>query len=192
MTHKVLYSLALSLFTMICVCLPVMYASATSVIELTDDQFVSLSSEIVHGRIQSVESFAYSEQVILTRVTLEVQTWLKPADKTDDVFVFYTRGGTVGDKSQTIPGEVEPVVGDEVVVFLERIPRYQNYPMVLGLKQGAYYAEADAAGRQKRMAQNMRDLTVRPTLNYSISSFKTARTLDDLIVQIRSKLAERK
>ena len=192
MTHKILYSLAISLIAMICVCFPVTYASATSVIELTDDQFVSLSSEIVHGTIQSVESFEYSDSIVLTRVTLEVKTWLKPADKADSVFIFYTRGGTVGEKSQTIPGEVVPVVGDEVVVFLERIPRYQNLPMVLGLKQGAFYAEPAVAGSKKRMIQNIQDLTIQPVMNYSRPSFKTAQTLDDLIVQIRTKLAERK
>ena len=166
-------------------------ACATSVIELSDDQLVSMSSEIVHGEISAIEAVQISDSTILTRVTLEVKTWLKPSASTNSTFEFYTRGGTIGQITQSVPGEMQPQIGDEVVVFLERIPRYDNKPMLLGLKQGAFYAVENPSGPSKRIIQKTDGLEIQSKTNASFLSFRHTQTMDELIYRIHSKLEEK-
>ncbi|MBQ8037951.1 MAG: hypothetical protein IJ268_13250 [Proteobacteria bacterium] len=112
-------------------------AHATSVATLTDSQLVQFSDTIAHVTILSAEPFRFDENTILTRVTAQVRECLKSCDDTETI-VFYTRGGRLDDTTQVFPGEFKAAEGSEVVVFLEKIGRYEDRLMVLGLEQGAF------------------------------------------------------
>ena len=103
-------------------------AQATSVAALSDAQLVEFSDVIAHVTILSAEPFRFDENTILTRITA--------CD--DETIVFYTRGGSLEDTTQVFPGEFRPAQGNEIVVFLEKIARYGDKLMVLGLEQGAF------------------------------------------------------
>ena len=164
-------------------------AQATTVWELSDSSITSKATEIVHGTITAVESFQY-DAVILTKVTLRVETWLKPAQNTQKEFVFYTRGGKLSEIAQIVPGEMVPKPGMEVVVFLERIPRYNHVPMLLGLQQGAYYVEdiESRVDQKRRIVQNLKGLNIHPADHPGSESFKQSQTLDELLDKIRKEL----
>lgn len=130
-------SIILSLFLGITVALlSVTPAQATSVAALSDAQLVEFSDVIAHVTILSAEPFRFDENTILTRVTAQVRECLKSCD--DETIVFYTRGGSLEDTTQVFPGEFRPAQGNEIVVFLEKIARYGDKLMVLGLEQGAF------------------------------------------------------
>ena len=170
-------------------------AFATSVIELSDAQLVEMSSEIVHGTVLEVQSVQSGNQ-ILSRVTLEVTTWLKPVDQTSKRFDFYLRGGQLGDFRQVVSGEMTVHVGEEVVVFLERIPKYGNLPMPLGLQQAAFYVEPNPEADRcsldrpdKKVVQRINGLSIVSRHQQEPSSFRSAKTLDNLIHSIRARIA---
>ncbi|MBO4351777.1 MAG: hypothetical protein J6A01_12660 [Proteobacteria bacterium] len=121
---------------------------ATTLAALSDEDLIDKSGAIVHGTIIQKESIQYDARTILTKVTLRVEEYLKkPEGSTEDSeFVFYTRGGVIGDVVQTVAGEFRAVEGAEVIVFLEKIKKYGDLWMVLGLRTGAYWVEkADEA-----------------------------------------------
>lgn len=124
---------------------------ATSVISLSDEQLAANSDYILHATILKAEPFEYNDHIILTRVTVRVHEYLKtPDNDKPEVFEFYTRGGAIGDITQTVLGEFVPVSGAEVVVFLEKIRKYDGRPMVLGLTQGAFVVEHQPMTRSDR------------------------------------------
>lgn len=112
-------------------------AHATSVATLTDAQLVQFSDTIAHVTILSAEPFRFDENTILTRVTAQVRECIKSCDDSGTI-VFYTRGGSLDDMTQVFPGEFKAAEGSEIVVFLEKIGRYEGRLMVLGLEQGAF------------------------------------------------------
>ena len=132
-------------------------AQATSIIAMSDDAMADAAEVIVQGTIVKVEPFQYDARTILTKVTTQVEDYLKAPDGTeqDGTYVFYTRGGQLGDVVQTVSGEFQAVEGKAVIVFLERIKKYGGLPMVLGLKTGAYWIEdaPEVDGRSERMTR---------------------------------------
>lgn len=131
-------SIILSLFLGIAVAmLSISPAQATSVAALSDAQLVQFSDVIAHVTILSAEPFRFDENTILTRVTAQVRECIKSCDDAETL-VFYTRGGSIDDTTQVFPGEFRPAQGNEIVVFLEKIERYDDKLMVLGLEQGAF------------------------------------------------------
>ena len=173
--------------------MPISQVQATTVVSLSDESLAAMADYIVHGVIASVEPVRV-DQTILTRVTLRVEHWLKPGN-TDEpaVFVFYTRGGVVGDTAVTIPGEMQPVIGTEVVVFLERIHRFNDVPMLLGLLQGAFFVEPPIMsmpdGKQpRRISQHLENLHIYRTEGVQNSDFAQSKSLDELLGKIRKTL----
>ena len=174
---------------------PAFKAQATTVVALSDDNLTSMASHIVHGVIESVEPVHVSDAVILTRVSLRVKTWLKSDGDTPETFEFYTRGGTIGEITQTIPGDMQPVTGTEVVVFLERIPRFNNVPMLLGLLQGAFFVEQPNMStsdlqKQRRVAQKLGELHIHRAIGTPDSDFARAQSLGELLDKIRSRISD--
>lgn len=130
-------------------------AHATTIVALSDDELVDEAGAIVHGTIVETESIQYDAKTILTKVTLKVESYLKkPEGSTQEqTFVFYTRGGSIGDIVQRVSGEFRAIVGAEVIVFLEKIKKYGDLWMVLGLRTGAYWIENDAESASEKMTR---------------------------------------
>ncbi len=170
--------------------LPASHAQATTVVSLSDESLTDLSDYIVHGVIESVEPVQVSDKMILTRVSLSVKHWLKSSDGRPETFVFYTRGGKIGDIAVSVPGEMQPAVGTEVVVFLEKVPRFDNVPMLLGLLQGAFFVEPQIASpesiKQRKVARQLDDLTIHRTEGTPDSDFAKSNSLDELLDRIQT------
>ena len=135
-------------------CLWMSDAEATTIVALSDEELIDESGAIVHGTIVKTEPFYFDARTILTKVTLRVDEFLKVPEGTGEEaeFVFYTRGGAVGDVIQTVSGEFRAVEGDEVIVFLEKIKKFGGLWMVLGLKTGAYRIESGETRERNPMA----------------------------------------
>ena len=130
-------------------------AHATTIMALSDEELIDKAEVIVHGTIVRVESFQYDTHTILTKVTLRVEEFFKTPDGISEgtEFDFYTRGGTLGDMVQTVSGEFRAVEGAEVIVFLEKIRKYNGLWMVLGLKTGAYWIENSNDSAPEKMTR---------------------------------------
>ncbi len=121
-------------------CIPVS-ASATTVVELTDAEQVAYSDYILHGTVISITPELLETGLSVTRVTLKVHEWYKNTDTNTEwpeTMDFYVRGGTRGDFVQRVSGEFKPQLHDELIVMLEKLPRYQMRPMLVGLSYGAF------------------------------------------------------
>ncbi len=117
-------------------------ALASTVTALSDEQLVAMSDDIIHLTIIKTEGIQFNETTILTKITAVVQESYKNSNiPAGSEYVFYSRGGNYEDFSQTVTGEFMPKEGMEVVVFLEKIKRYGDVPMVLGMAQGAFIAD---------------------------------------------------
>ena len=116
-------------------------ATATTVMALNDAEYVAYSDYIVHGHVENTATEQLPNGLIVTRVTLKVIEWFKtPEDWTTlpETMVFYTRGGQQGEFVQRVSGEFNAQIGDEIIVLLEKIPRYDMRPMLVGLSSGAF------------------------------------------------------
>ena len=188
---KWLYIVMISLVALLAI--PVSQVQATTVVSLSDESLTEMADYIVHGVIESVEPMQV-HNTILTRVSLRVQHWLKPQNAdVPEIFVFYTRGGTIGDMSVTIPGELKPVAGTEVVVFLERIRKYNDVPMLLGLLQGAFFVEQPNMSlpdgpQPRRISQHLENLHIYRTEGMQTSGFAQSKSLDELLEKIQNTL----
>lgn len=120
--------------------LPAPPAHATLLAELSDSQLVEFSSAICRAEIVSMTPLQMPDGAIVTAVGVDVIEWLKPADNSAKTYTFCIRGGQIGDIAQIVHGEPTLGVGQEIVAFLEYVPRCQC-PMLLGMAQGAFVAE---------------------------------------------------
>ena len=83
---------------------------------------------------------------IFTQVELSVtEVWKGTA--TNTTLIIYHGGGTMGNEHMEVSGQVEYAVGEEVVAFLVLNPRGE--PITLGLAQGKFHVEPDAATGEK-------------------------------------------
>ncbi len=130
-------------------------ARASVVVELSQAQKVALSHVIVRGRVVQSEAVLQANGKIETKHVMEVTTWFKSdVPVSGDTLTFYTRGGALGDLVTRVGGEAQLVVGDEVVLFLERLGRSGSselYP--IGLSQGAFIVQLDSL-QQKRVIRS--------------------------------------
>lgn len=119
-------------------------AWATTIVELSDADQVAYSDFILHGTVTHLVSETTEKGLVVTRVTMQVHEWLKsPADwaTPPETMDFYVRGGIQGEFVQAVSGEFKPELGDELVVMLEKIPRYEMRPMLVGLSYGAFIVD---------------------------------------------------
>ena len=176
-------SILLSLFLGVSALLPAPeQAFATSVVTLTDAELVQFSDVIAHVTILSVEPFRFDENIILTRITAQVNECLKSCS--GDTIVFYARGGRLDDATQVFHGEFKPEAGAELVVFLEKIRRYGDKLMVLGLEQGAFRVLPIPQSRTNMCLSNA---VIRHT-NSRDSAFDASQNVHALKAAIRSEM----
>lgn len=159
--HHKIFSMFGSIWLCALVCLIVFVpvsVSATTIVELTDAEQVAYSDYIVHGTVTEMVSEQTETGLMVMRVTLRVHEWYKTPPEWSELpatMDFYIRGGTQGEYVQTVSGEFRPVLGDELVVMLEKIPRYEMRPMLVGLSYGAFIVDSTPItrvdGRRKLM-----------------------------------------
>lgn len=189
--------------------LPAPPAHATLLAELSDSRLVEFSSAICRAEIVSMTPIQMPDGAIVTAVGVDVIEWLKPADNSPKTYSFCIRGGQIGDIAQIVHGEPSLAVGQEIVAFLEYVPRYQC-PMLLGMAQGAFVAETAEASPE--FAQNDSIKTAkspkaaarddgpvcrdRQTISFKraaksrYSAFDAAQTPDELIEMIKTAVAK--
>ncbi len=184
---------------------PAQPAHATRLAELSDNQLVEFSSEICHAEIVSMTPQQRIGGAIVTAVGVNVIEWLKRDDNSPKTYTFCIRGGEIGDIKQIVHGEPTLRVGQEIIAFLEYVPRYQC-PMLLGMAQGAFVADPPEIARdesdktakpQKTAARDSGPVCAdRPSLSFKRaaksrnSAFDAAQTPDELIAKIKTAVAK--
>lgn len=177
---------AACLFTALCAA----PAFATAVMALGDDQLTAAADAICYASVVAVHTVAFDDHTLLTAVNVEVIEWLKSdSDHPPKSYTFYTRGGSANGFAQTVSGEARFYEGQKVVVFLQKIKKYRNLPMVLGLSQGAFYVSADEKNRSKK-SPIQRHITVTRLPHDIASDFDQADSVDELISLIRKQIQE--
>jgi hypothetical protein len=117
-------------------------ASATLVPRLSFEQLTDASETIVSGRITTTwTAWDQEHKYIWTHYNLSVASALKGTPST--IVEFAEPGGALGSYVMNIAGSVSYAVGDNMVVFLARMPN--GYLRTTGWAQGKY--ALDARGR---------------------------------------------
>ena len=117
-------------------------AFATSVVKLTDQQMVRLSSVVAEGRVIEVRSgWSPDRTQIFTTVTIEVTGTLKGARPQNGRLVVNMLGGRVGDTVMELVGQPTFTTGENVIVFLDAAR--PQYTPITGLNQGKLTVSPD-------------------------------------------------
>ena len=125
---------------------------SATVVKLTLNDMVSLSTNIVHGKVIDVTAAWNDEKTqIFTTVTVETTENLKGVKSS--TFTFKQLGGTVGDRRVSVPGFPVYEVGSETVLFLTNDP-YDRVATV-GLGQGKFNVYTDNDTGQKMVANDI-------------------------------------
>jgi hypothetical protein len=160
--------------------------SATSVPSLTFEELTDQSELVVSGQItRSWSEWDSSHKFIWTHHELSVEATQKGSPAS--TVVVSEPGGTVADRGMVIAGSVDYKVGEQVAVFLQRMPN--GYLRTTGWAQGKY--SVDQAGHLHAQAR-LRDLEI-----VSVNSAKpvdargeSIRSLDGITVaELRSRVA---
>jgi hypothetical protein len=113
-------------------------ASATNVPSLTFDELTDRSEVIVAGRItRSWSDWDSERKFIWTHYELNVSSVHKGAARI--AVIVSEPGGVVGGRGMKIAGSVEYSPGDQVAVFLQRMPN--GYLRTAGWGQGKYLVD---------------------------------------------------
>jgi hypothetical protein len=120
---------------------------AISVVAPTFQELVAEAERIVEGRVVNVESrwiTRHSNPLIVTAVTVSLDRVLKGRDARQIVLEFL--GGTVGDTTLVVHGQVTFAVGDRAVFFTREQPNAVS-PLV-GVTHGLFRVNTMPGGRQ--------------------------------------------
>lgn len=112
---------------------------ATSVIQLTEEQMVEMSTLIVRGKVAAQRSiWGPNNMGIVTLVTIVVEEEMVGRQAPKQVIVRHF-GGTIGKDTVKIMGFPAFTVGSEVIVFVQSSPYLpkEEY-LLIGLSQGKY------------------------------------------------------
>ena len=123
-------------------------ARATTMVSMSMEQLTQASSDIVQARVvNQVSAWNAAHTQIVTLTTLAVsQTFKGNASSSVQVRQL---GGTVGNMTVYIPGDVALRPQGEYVLFLE--PADASNYRVVGMTQGAYPVYRDAGSQQERV-----------------------------------------
>ena len=123
-------------------------ASASTVSPMTVQTLSDHAGQVIVGRVASIRSYwADNPRRIESEIHLETVEYFKGrlADSTGS-FTLIVPGGKVGEMQMQIADAPTFAVGEKWVLFL--LPTYKTFPVV-GLHQGAFRVEADAAGVER-------------------------------------------
>jgi hypothetical protein len=123
-------------------------AAAISVLPLSEEELARRATIIVQGDVTDVRSaFNAEETGIFTFVDVRVRDSLKPGFRGESVTIRLV-GGTVGDRTQTVPGAPVYEPGDEVLLFAGPLGE-TGYYGVLGIFYGKYAITRDPLSGKK-------------------------------------------
>jgi hypothetical protein len=133
-------------------------ALATTVIEIDLDQMTTSSDLVLHGRVRDarVETVAGNERHLRTVVEIDVIEMLK-GERTRTSVRLELPGGRLGKWAMLIPGMPTFVTGEELVLFLEALPKTEARPegfAITGLSQGKF-AVTVGEGGVKQVKRNL-------------------------------------
>jgi len=103
--------------------------TAASIVARTVPELTDLSDTVVEADVMSSQSYREADGRIYTQTTLKVLEYLK--GEGPEELVVSQLGGTVGDLRMEIPGDLELVQGQRVVLFA-RSDQGQLWPTLLG------------------------------------------------------------
>jgi hypothetical protein len=110
-------------------------AVATSVVQLSLEELIDQSNLIVSGRItRSWTDWDAQHQYIWTHYEISVSNTHK--GQPGSTVIISEPGGIIGDRGMTIAGTVSYLTGENVLVFLNRVPN--GYLRTTGWGQGGY------------------------------------------------------
>ena len=157
---------------------------ATTIPRVTFEQLTDSSEMVVSGRVtQSWAAWDAEHKYIWTHYRLSVSDTAKGTR--DGSVEFAEPGGVLNEASMTIPGSVSYAVGDEVAIFLSRMPN--GYLRTTGWAQGKY--SLDASGRMHGHAQNGAETMDLKSAPVGIS----LRTLDGMtFAELKQRIAARR
>lgn len=152
---------------------------SATVVKMTLNDMVRLSTNIVHGKVIDVTAAWNEEKTqIFTSVTVETTENLK-GDK-PSTFTFKQLGGTVGDRRVSVPGFPVFRTGSEIVLFLTNDP-YDRIATV-GLGQGIFNVYTDEESGEQMVANDVlglelldsSKLTEASTMRMNLSELKAS------------------
>lgn len=133
--------------------------AASVVVQLDGTQMAALSDVIVHGTVLRSQPVAFSDGRIMTAHVMQVSRWIRQDAETgaSETFVFYTRGGQIGDRVTRVTGEAHVEPSDEVVVFLAARSSdvdgvQERRYFCVGMAQGAFVVLTDE--NEKRVVRS--------------------------------------
>ena len=169
---------------------------ATIIIKLSDKEMTKKASSIIRGKvIRRYSKWDSKKKRIYTYTKIAILEPIKGKKETQEV-VIRQLGGSVGNIGMKVSGNASFKLGEEVLVFLEKIVNNKLHQYhVMGMAYGKYRIVEDA---------NKRHYLVRDLSNLSIASlkkgryqFKAAHTikksplyLDHFVKKIRTYIAE--
>jgi len=119
-------------------------STAASAVMLTRSELVKRSELVVRATaVEATSGWNGDNTAILTRTRLRVQKYLKGKGASEIWLEQY--GGTVGDKTLTVPGDAKVEPGDDLVLFLKRGEDGVVY--LTALSQAAYHVRGDKVQR---------------------------------------------
>ncbi len=123
-------------------------ALATTMVSMSMEQLTQASSDIVQARVvNQISAWNATHTQIVTITTLEVSQTLK--GNAASTVQIRQLGGTVGNMTVSVPGDVALRPQSEYVLFLE--PAGGSNYHVVGMTQGAYPVYQDAASHEERV-----------------------------------------
>jgi hypothetical protein len=120
-------------------------AAATTIQKFTFEEMVNLSELILEGEVISVAPFT-SEELVYTRVVLEVHDVLKGDDPGDYLELDFF-GGELDGKAIRVSGQDIPFEGERGFYFIENTSNDSVNPL-LGWSQGHFRIVTDAKGNE--------------------------------------------
>jgi hypothetical protein len=123
-------------------------ARATTMVSMSMEQLIQAASDIVQARVvNQTSAWNATRTQIVTITTLQVLQTLK--GKAASIVQVRQLGGTVGNMTEFVPGDVSLRPQGEYVLFLE--PAGDSDYHVVGMTQGSYPVYQDAMAHEARV-----------------------------------------
>ena len=158
-------------------------AGATSVARLSFEELTDQSELVVSGHInRSWAEWDAEHKYIWTRYELSMSATLKGSAASS--VVFSEPGGIVGEAGMSVPGAVGYATGEEVVIFLQRMPN--GYLRTAGWSQGKFKVDQDGKLHGEASAVGLE------VVGGNTRAATPLRSLDGLnVAQLRGMIAAR-
>jgi hypothetical protein len=135
-------------FWVVSLLMPLLYANATSVSDVSIDEMVQKSQFVFEGRVIAAEARS-TQARIHTYITFEIIDVLK-GEYNGNIIILRFLGGTVGDVTLAVSDMQLPQKGEHGIYFVESLERIQINPL-FGWSQGHFIVYQDGAGIERVM-----------------------------------------